>query len=126
MPVYLKDTFIAEISVVYKPEILNKFFEILQFKGKLISLFEQATAGWHERKALENLVTTQYTRPLLKTPSNILKQIAEIYTRTIFDIFQEEVVESLSYYVKDAMVSKYRVTRDEGAYASCTVSYDFL
>lgn len=131
VPVYLKDTFTAEISVVHRPESLNKFFE-KYFNSKtnllvFISLFEQAMAGWYEREALEDLAT-QYTRPLLKTPSNMLKQVAEIYTRTIFDIFQEEFVESLGYYVdkiEDSMVSKYRVTRDEDAHAPCTVSYDF-
>lgn len=131
VPVYLRDTFTAEISATQRPESLNKFFE-KYFNSKtpllvFVSLFEQAMAGWYERENLEDLATS-FTRPVLKTPSNILKQVGDYYTRTIFDIFQEEFVESLGYYVDkivDGEVSKYNVAKEEDARTTCIVTHDF-
>ncbi|CAL9100275.1 unnamed protein product [Musa textilis] len=131
VPVYLKDAFTAEISASQKPESLISFFE-KYFNTKtsllvLVSLLEQAMTGWYEREALEDLATS-YTRPILRTPSNMLKQVADIYTRTIFDVFQEEFVESLGYFVEkieDGLVSKYNITKDEDVFTTFIVTYDF-
>ncbi|KAJ6825855.1 protein FAR1-RELATED SEQUENCE 5-like [Iris pallida] len=128
--VFHKDTFTAEISVTQRPESLSKFFD-KYFNTKtplpvFATLLEHALTGWHEREALEDLATS-FTRPILKTPSNMLKQVSEIYTRTIFDIFQEEFVQSLGYFVdkiEDGVVSKYNVTKDEDAETTCTVTYE--
>ncbi|KAF6171722.1 hypothetical protein GIB67_007243 [Kingdonia uniflora] len=38
---------------------------------------------------------TAYTKPVLKTPLPIEKQAADIYTRKMFKVFQEEIFESL-------------------------------
>jgi len=51
-------------------------------------------AGWAEKEALEDLATS-FTMPILKIPSNISKQVSEIYTITIFNMFEEEFIESL-------------------------------
>nr|CAD1832816.1 unnamed protein product [Ananas comosus var. bracteatus] len=117
VPVFFKDMFTAEISATQKPESLKFFFE-KYFNTTtplpvFISLFEHAIAGWCEREALEDLATS-FTRPVLKTPSNILKQVADVYTRAIFNIFQDEFIHSLGYYVEkieDGLVSKFNVAK---------------
>ncbi|XP_020092267.1 protein FAR1-RELATED SEQUENCE 5-like [Ananas comosus] len=131
VPVFFKDMFTAEISATQKPESLKFFFE-KYFNTTtplpvFISLFEHAIAGWCEREALEDLATS-FTRPVLKTPSNILKQVADVYTRAIFNIFQDEFIHSLGYYVdkiEDGLVSKFNVAKEEDIHRSCTVTYDF-
>lgn len=130
VPVYHKHIFTAEISATQRPESLSKFFE-KYFNTKttlpvFASLLEHALAGWHDRESLEDLASS-FTRPILKTPSNMLKQVSDIYTRTVFDIFQEEFVESLGYYVdkvEDGVVSKYNVAKDEDVETTCSVIYD--
>lgn len=119
VPVYHKDTFTADLSLAQKPESLSMFFE-KYFNRKtplqiFISILDQAMAVWNEREALEDLAST-CTRPTLKTPSSILKQAASIYTRTVFDVFQDEFVESLGYFtdrIEDGVIRKYNVTKDE-------------
>ncbi|WOL02612.1 protein FAR1-RELATED SEQUENCE 5-like [Canna indica] len=131
VPVYVKDAFTAEISDTQKPESLINFFE-KYFNNKtsllvLASLLEQAMVGWYERESLEDLATS-YTRPILRTPSNMLKQVADIYTRTVFDIFQEEFIESLGYFVdkiEDGVVSKFSVTNNDDILTLFTVTYNF-
>lgn len=99
---YFKDVFTAELSATQRPESLASFFKKYFNKTTtlpiFISLFEHVMAGWAEKEALEDLATS-FTRPILRTPSNMLKQVSEIYTRTVFNIFEEEFVESLGYYV---------------------------
>ena len=67
------------------------------------------------------------TKPMLRIPSNMLKQVSEIYTVTVFNIFEEEFIESLGYYVSslnnDGQIDMHKVTK-EGTGSSFTVSYD--
>ncbi|PKA56785.1 Protein FAR1-like sequence 5 [Apostasia shenzhenica] len=118
--VYHKDTFTADISLPEKPESLSLFFE-KYFNRKtslqiFVTILDQAMAVWYEREALEDFASS-CTRPTLITPSNMLKQAAEIYTRTIFEVFQKEFVESLGYFIDNidsgGVISKYNVTKDD-------------
>lgn len=129
VPVYHKDTFTADIILAEKPESLSMFFE-KYFNRKtslqvFISILDQAMAVWYEREALEDFASS-CTRPTLKTPSSMLKQAAEIYTRTVFDVFQDEFVESLGYFadkIEDGVISKFNVTKDEDV-CICIVTHD--
>lgn len=130
VPVYFKDVFIADLSATQRPESLRNFFE-KYFNTRtplpvFISLFEHVMAGWSEREALEDLATS-FTRPVLRTPSNMLKQVSEIYTRSVFNIFEEEFIESLGYYISNldnrGLIAVYKVTKEDTE-ATCTVSYD--
>ncbi|CAA7406447.1 unnamed protein product [Spirodela intermedia] len=127
--VYTKDAFSAEISATRRPESLSRFYEkYFNTKTSLlvfVSLFEQAVSCWYENEALEDFAN-MYTKPVLKTPSLLLKQAAEFYTRTIFDVFQDEFIESLGYHVdrvEDGEVCKYSVAKDEDARTTCVVTY---
>lgn len=130
VPVYLKDMFTAEISTTQRPESLNKFFEkYFNTKTSLyvfVSLFEQVMLGWYEKEYLEDIATANST-PVLRTPSYMLKQVADRYTRAVFDIFQDEFVECLAYQadkIEDGVVSKYTVAKYENASMTCTVTFD--
>ncbi|KAK1316525.1 Protein FAR1-RELATED SEQUENCE 3 [Acorus calamus] len=91
-----------------------------------IAEFEKELIRRHELEAQTELDTT-YTKPTLKTASPIEKQAAEIYTRAVFDRFQEEFVQSIGYrydQIKSGVVSKYSVARHDGDEETFIVSFD--
>ncbi|KNA22826.1 hypothetical protein SOVF_030350 [Spinacia oleracea] len=97
VPVYMRDTFFGE-HCVEGNEGRNIYFDgfitadtTLQV---LIQDYEKAVGCWHE-KELRAEDDTSNTMPLLKTPSPMEKQAANVYTRKIFMKFQEELVETL-------------------------------
>ncbi|KAK1293207.1 Protein FAR1-RELATED SEQUENCE 3 [Acorus calamus] len=91
-----------------------------------IAEFEKELIRRHELEAQAELDTT-YTKPTLKTASPIEKQAAEIYTRAVFDRFQEEFMQSIGYrydQIKSGVVSKYSVARHDGDEETFIVSFD--
>ncbi|KAK7320829.1 hypothetical protein VNO77_30666 [Canavalia gladiata] len=99
VPVYLRDTFFGEISLNEGSEYLNFFFDgyvnastTLQV---LVRQYEKAVSNWHERELKADYDTTG-SSPVLKTPSPMEKQAANLFTRKIFMKFQEELVETLA------------------------------
>ncbi|CAL9188980.1 protein FAR1-RELATED SEQUENCE 5-like [Musa acuminata AAA Group] len=118
-PAYQKGTFFPELSASQQSESLNKFFK-RNFNSKtsllvFIARFDQEMASQYEKEAQADFAAA-YTKPLLRTPSPIEKQAAEVYTKEIFDKFQEEFIESLGYYVdkiEDGPNNKYNVTKEE-------------
>ncbi|KAF2314615.1 hypothetical protein GH714_027940 [Hevea brasiliensis] len=99
VPVYMRNTFFGEFSVTDGSRDINSFFEgyvnastTIQM---LIKQYEKAVASWHE-KELKADYDTANTMPVLKTPSPMEKQAANLYTRKIFMKFQEELVETLA------------------------------
>ncbi|XP_028792864.1 protein FAR1-RELATED SEQUENCE 9 [Neltuma alba] len=99
VPVYLRDTFFAEISLNEGNEALNIFFDGYVNASTTIQIlvkqYEKAVSTWHERELKADYDTTN-TSPVLKTPSPMEKQAASLYTRKIFMKFQEELVETLA------------------------------
>ncbi|KAG5064535.1 hypothetical protein AAZX31_02G256700 [Glycine max] len=98
VPAYFRDSFFAAISP-------NQGFDGSYFYGFVnhqttLPLFfrqyEQALECWFE-KELESDYETICTTPVLKTPSPMEKQAANLYTRKIFSKFQEELVETFAY-----------------------------
>ncbi|RRT37087.1 hypothetical protein B296_00035857 [Ensete ventricosum] len=118
-PAYQKSTFFPELSASQRSESLNKFFK-RNFNSKtsllvFIARFDQEMASQNEKEAQADFAAA-YAKPLLRTPSPIEKQAAEVYTKEIFDKFQEEFIESLGYYVdkiEDGPNNKYNVTKEE-------------
>uniref|UniRef100_A0A0A9E1E9 Protein FAR1-RELATED SEQUENCE n=1 Tax=Arundo donax TaxID=35708 RepID=A0A0A9E1E9_ARUDO len=127
--VYQKGFFFPELLKSQQSESLNKFFKA-HFNAKtpllaFISRFEQAMALHFEKEA-EAEFATLYLKPTLKTPSVIEKQAAGIYTRAIFDVFQE-FIESLGYHadkVEDGMVLTFIVAREEDNGRSYLVTFN--
>nr|TKS17159.1 hypothetical protein D5086_0000019900 [Populus alba] len=68
-------------------------------------------------KEIEAAYDTICTAPVLKTPSPMERQAANIYTREVFAKFQEELVEAFVYTAnkieRDGVATKYRVARYE-------------
>ncbi|XP_038986426.1 protein FAR1-RELATED SEQUENCE 5-like [Phoenix dactylifera] len=130
IPLYLKGTFFAELSPTQKLETMNDFYKkYFNTKTSLkvfLAQFELAMASRYEDEAQEDS-DTLCTKPVLKTASPIEKQAAAIYTRAVFNKFQEEFVESLGYNVyriKDGTVSKFSVARDEDSLETFVVTYN--
>lgn len=117
VPAYFRGTFFAEISGAQKLETMHKFFQRHSITTTtlrdLVAQFDKAMAGQYEKEVQADFSTAN-SRPILKTPSPMEKQASEIYTRAIFDIFQEELVESSGFLVdkiEDGVISKFRVAK---------------
>ncbi|KAH7668824.1 FHY3/FAR1 family protein [Dioscorea alata] len=127
VPVFLKDTFFAEVFMSQKldnfDKVVQKYFTTKTPLRVAVRQLGQALANRYEKEAQEDFVT-MYNKPFLRTASPVEKQAAGIYTRAIFNRFQEEFLESLGYHVdkiEDGVISKFRVVRNGDAY---TVTYN--
>lgn len=118
VPVYFRDSFFAVLSpnqgfdgsffdgYVNQQTTLPMFFR--QYERALESSFE---------KEIEADFDTICTTPVLRTPSPMEKQAANLYTRKIFAKFQEELVETFVYTANriegDGAISTFRVAKFE-------------
>lgn len=100
VPVYLRDTFFGEMSMTQASDNINSYFDGYINASTniqaLIKQYEKAIASRHEKEVKADYDTVN-TEPVLKTPSPMEKQVANLYTRKIFMKFQEELVETLAY-----------------------------
>lgn len=117
-PVYFRDTFFAAIDD-------NQGFESSFFDGYVNQETTVPMFFRQYERALENSINkeieadfdTMCTTPVLRTPSPMEKQAANLYTRKAFQKFQEELVETFVYTAdridgNDA-IGKYRVAKFE-------------
>ena len=99
VPVYLRDTFFGEMSITQGSDSINSFFDGYINASTsiqvLIKQYEKAIASRYEKEVKADYDTIN-TAPVLKTPSPMEKQAANLYTRIIFTQFQEELVETLA------------------------------
>nr|XP_010930351.1 protein FAR1-RELATED SEQUENCE 5 [Elaeis guineensis]XP_029122440.1 protein FAR1-RELATED SEQUENCE 5 [Elaeis guineensis] len=130
VPAYARSTFFAELSGAPKLETMHKFFQRHSITTTslrdLVTQFDKAMAGQYEKEIQADFATT-HNRPVLKTPSPLEKQASEIYTKTIFDLLQEELVESSGFLmdkIEDGVVSKFRVTKVDDASKVYMVNYN--
>ncbi|GJR04548.1 protein FAR1-related sequence 3 [Tanacetum coccineum] len=127
VPAYFRDTFFAGI-------FLNQGFESSFFDGYVIEhttlplffrQYERALENSFE-KEIELDFDTICTTPALRTPSPMEKQAANLYTKTVFTKFQEELVETFVYTANridgDGAVSTFRVAKFEDDQKSYIVS----
>lgn len=98
VPVYFRDSFFAAMSPTQGFD--GSFFDGYVNQQTTLPLFfrqyEIALESWIE-KEVEADFETICTTPVLKTPSPMEKQAADLYTRKIFSKFQEELVETFVY-----------------------------
>ncbi|XP_020241601.1 protein FAR1-RELATED SEQUENCE 5-like [Asparagus officinalis] len=130
VPVYLKDTFFAEMYDSQRSEDIEKIIEkCCTAKTSLrvaVRQLGQALASNYEKEAQADFAT-MFDKPFLRTASPMEKQAAGIYTRTIFDRFQEEFVESFAYHlvkIEDGTVSRYHVAINEEDEETYTVTFN--
>eukprot|EP00257_Ricinus_communis_P017786 XP_015576308.1 protein FAR1-RELATED SEQUENCE 3 isoform X1 [Ricinus communis] len=118
VPVFFRDSFFAMISPNQGFE--GSFFDGFVNQQTTLPLFfrqyERALENWFE-KELESDFDTICTMPVLRTPSPMEKQAANLYTKKIFAKFQEELVETFVYTANkiegDAAISTFRVAKFE-------------
>ncbi|XP_024022375.1 protein FAR1-RELATED SEQUENCE 3 [Morus notabilis] len=118
VPVYFRDSFFAAISP-------NKGYDGSFFEGYVnqqttlpmfFRQYERALENWFEKEIGADFDTI-CTTPVLRTPSPMEKQAADLYTRKIFTKFQEELVETFVYTANridgDGAISTFRVAKFE-------------
>lgn len=127
VPAYFRGVFFADMPRAQKLETMHKFFQRHSITTTtlrdLVTQFDKSMTAQYENEIQLDLATIN-NRPVLKTPSHMEKQVSEIYTRTIFDLFQEELVESLGLLMDkiEGEANKYRVWRAENYNKSYVVS----
>lgn len=100
VPVYLRDSFFAEMSITQRSDSMNSYFDGYVNASTTLQLFikhyEKALESRYEKEVKADY-DTMNAAPVLKTPSPMEKQAADIYTRKLFMKFQEELVETLTF-----------------------------
>ncbi|KAI4385412.1 hypothetical protein MLD38_003440 [Melastoma candidum] len=118
VPVFFRDSF---FGVVYPNlGIESSFFDGFVNYHTTLPLFfrqyENAIESWFEKET-EADFDTMCSLPVLKTPSPMEKQAADLYTKTIFTKFQEELVETFQYTANrvddDGILSTFSVVKFE-------------
>ncbi|PKA66380.1 Protein FAR1-like sequence 5 [Apostasia shenzhenica] len=130
VPLYLRDTFCVEASASLRSETFDKVVEkYCNAKSPLrvaVRQFGQSIANSCEKEAQADYITL-FEKPFLRTASPMEKQASGIYTRIMFEKFQEEFVESLGYHVdkiEDGTHGKYQVARNEDVAGAYTVTFN--
>jgi hypothetical protein len=129
VPAYFHDSFFAAISP--NQGLGGSFFEGYVNQQMTLPLFftqyERALESWIE-KEIEADFETICTTPVLKTPSPMEKQAANLYTRKVFLKFQDELVETFVYTANiiegDDVNSTFKVAKFEDVHKAYTVAFN--
>lgn len=133
VPILMRDTFFGEFSTAEGSNPADSFFDGFVNASTTIQVLikqcEKAITSWHEKELKADSDTTHIT-PVLKTPSPMEKQAANLYTRRIFMIFQGELVETLANpatKIDDSgTVTTYRVAKFGEEHKAHIVSFNAL
>uniref|UniRef100_A0A1J3HHD0 Protein FAR1-RELATED SEQUENCE n=1 Tax=Noccaea caerulescens TaxID=107243 RepID=A0A1J3HHD0_NOCCA len=98
VPVYFRDSFFAAVfpSQGYPGSFFDGYVNQQTTLPMFFRLYERAMESWFELEIEADLDTVN-TPPVLKTPSPMENQAANLFTRRIFAKFQEELVETFAY-----------------------------
>lgn len=122
VPVYLRDTFFGDESSKEECASRSSFFDgYISAKTdpqSFIQQYEKALDCCYEKEVKEEF-ETKYSLPEIKTSSPIEKQGADLYTRSMFLKFQQELVDasvsSLEVMKEDGKSRIYKVTKSAGS-----------
>lgn len=131
--VYLQETQFANVPAMQQTESINPFFDDYMDSYTSLQVLvyhcEKSIDSQYEMELKEDF-KSNYMKPILKTGLAVESQAAEIYTRTIFLEFQEQLLQSLHHTVEvtreDAPVSILRVTEFGLVKRSYTVTFNAL
>ncbi|KAL0437121.1 UNVERIFIED_CONTAM: protein FAR1-RELATED SEQUENCE 3 [Sesamum radiatum] len=127
VPVYFRDSFFAAItpSLGFESSFFDGYVNQQTTLPMFFRQYERALETSFERE-VEADFDTICTTPVLRTPSPMEKQAANLYTRRIFSKFQEELVETFVYTANrvdgDGQNSTYRVAKFEDDHKAYFVS----
>ncbi|XP_058105724.1 protein FAR1-RELATED SEQUENCE 5-like [Magnolia sinica] len=117
VPVYLRGKFFADMSTTKQIDIMDSFFDgyvdAQTTQQVFVAQYEKALNDHYEKEDEEYLAID--TLPTMCTRSAMEKQAASTYTRKVFEIFQEELLEICNFSVNkiddDGATNVYRVAR---------------
>lgn len=128
-PVYFRDTFFASFPSDQGSEAARSFFDgYVDQETTLPLFFRQYERALEQsfKKEIEADFDTIRSTPVLKTPSPMEKQAANLYTRRIFMKFQDELVETFAYTANreggDGSFGTFRVAKFEDQQKAYMVS----
>ncbi|KAK2984469.1 hypothetical protein RJ640_026956 [Escallonia rubra] len=118
VPVYLRDTFFAEMYITQRSDSMNSYFDgyvnASTSLNQFFRLYEKALESRNEKEVKADY-DTMNTSPVLRTPSPMEKQASELYTRKLFMRFQEELVGTLTFMASkaedDGEITRYQVSK---------------
>ncbi|XP_047319810.1 protein FAR1-RELATED SEQUENCE 5 [Impatiens glandulifera] len=128
VPVYLRDTFFAEMSITSINSYFDGYVNASTNLSQFFKLYEKALESRNEKEVKADYDTLN-SSPVLKTPSPMEKQASELYTRKLFVRFQEELVGTLTFMaskVADGEVTTYQVAKFGEDYKSHFVKFNVL
>lgn len=124
VPAYFRGTFFG-FNQTYESSFFDAYVNEHTTVPMFFRQYERALENSFE-KELEADFDTISTTPVLRTPSPMEKQAANLYTKTIFSKFQEELVETFVYTANriegDNAISTFRVAKFEDDQKSYIVS----
>ncbi|CAN6443987.1 unnamed protein product [Victoria cruziana] len=101
VPVFVKDTFCAGMSIIQRGESVTTFFDgYVQQKTALkefVEKYEVAIKSSYEREAQADFESYD-TIPIMKTRLYCESQLAKVYTGSVFMQFQEEIYGTFNCY----------------------------
>ena len=97
IPAYVRTTFCAGMSTTQRSESMNKYFKDYLNSSTPMSVFvtqyDKAVDARYD-KVREKDYKTKHSKAILKTLYPMEDEAAKIYTRKIFQKFQEELIQS--------------------------------
>ncbi|XP_038876993.1 protein FAR-RED IMPAIRED RESPONSE 1 isoform X2 [Benincasa hispida] len=116
IPAYMKNIFLAGMSTRQRPEGINSFLDkYIQRRTPLREFLDQYSNLIRDKFEEERKADfeTFHKQPALKSPSPFGKQMAALYTHTVFKKFQVEVLGVVACHPKkeseDGVIKVYRV-----------------